>query len=113
MKRRQVWVFGLVDRLTGQLYFEVVPDRTAKTLLAIIYEHVLPGSIVYSDKWSAYSKISKLHESNIEHKTVNHSIHFLDPDSQACTNKIESLWNSAKIKFKQMHGCLRLYIQGH
>ena len=75
---------------TSQVYFEVVPDRTAKTLLAIIYEHVLPGSIVYSDKWSAYSKISKLHESNIEHKTVNHSIHFLDPDSQACTNKIES-----------------------
>jgi len=109
--RKQVWVFGLVERSSGRVYFQVVPDRTAKTLLSIIYERVLPGTTVYSDCWSAYHNIQKLHKENIKHKTVNHSVNFLDKDSLACTNLIESYWCQAKSKFKEMRGCNRRFIQ--
>ncbi|CAF1158524.1 unnamed protein product, partial [Brachionus calyciflorus] len=83
----------------------------AETLLAIIYEHVIPGSIIYSDQWAAYNKIGLLHDSNIRHQTVNHSIHFVDPLSFTCTNKIESLWNIVKVRFRDMRGCNKMYIQ--
>jgi transposase-like protein len=80
--RPQVWTFGLVQRKdsqsNGKCYFEVVPNREATTLLAIIYEKVASGSTIYSDCWSSYEKISKL---GFQHHTVNHTYNFLDPDT--------------------------------
>jgi len=111
--RKQVWVFGLVDRITGEIYFEIVPDRTAETLLNVIEQHVLPGTLIYSDQWRAYDKISLLHNQQVQHQTVNHSVHFVNPDTMACTNKIESCWNTVKIRFKEMRGCSRPKIQGY
>jgi transposase-like protein len=57
---------------------QVVPNREAQTLLAVIYEKVLNGSTIYSDCWSSYEKLSKL---GYTHLTVNHTYNFLDPDS--------------------------------
>ncbi|RNA00670.1 ISXO2-like domain-containing [Brachionus plicatilis] len=89
LKRPQVWTFGLVQRpdsLTAKKYdLQVVPNREAQTLLEIIFDKCLPYSIVYSDCWSS-SEIS------------------------ACTNRIESLWNSSKHRFKEMRGA---HIQSH
>ena len=34
-----------------------------------------------------------------QHETVNHNLHFIDPETGAYTNTIESLWQ----KFKQGH----------
>ncbi|CAF0950111.1 unnamed protein product [Brachionus calyciflorus] len=116
LQRPQVWVFGLVERndsdeRSSQCYMQVVKDREANTLVPIIYDKCKSGSIIYSDCWASYNKISKF--KNFTHKTVNHSLNFIDPDSGACTNKIESLWNACKHKFKEMHGCKRLYIQSY
>jgi transposase len=97
LKRKQVWVFGLVDRKTKKVYFEIVPDRTGATLLAIICERTHPGSIIYSDCWASYNKITEL---NRGHQTVNHSRNFVEPETFTCTNTIESLWNAVKTKFK-------------
>ncbi|CAF1058817.1 unnamed protein product [Brachionus calyciflorus] len=42
LKRPRVWTFGLVERrdetTNDKVYLEVVPNREAQTLLAIIYE---------------------------------------------------------------------------
>ncbi|CAF1088466.1 unnamed protein product [Brachionus calyciflorus] len=115
LKRPNVWVFGLVQRkdssTNGSCYLQVVPNREAETLLSIIYDKCLPGSIIYSDCWSSYNKISQLQY--YQHQTVNHSYNFIDPDSGACTNRIESLWNSSKYRFKDMKGCKRAYIQSY
>ncbi|CAF1145762.1 unnamed protein product, partial [Brachionus calyciflorus] len=70
--------------------------REAKTLLEIIYNTCREGSIIYSDCWSSYNKIKEI--KNFKHKTVNHSYNFIDPNSGACTNKIESFWHSCKQK---------------
>lgn len=43
LKRKQVWVFGMVCRSSGRCYFQIVQNRKAETLLPIIYDHVLPG----------------------------------------------------------------------
>lgn len=69
------------------------------------------GTNAYSDCWASYAKISKLTE--FKHQTVNHSYNFLDPDTGTCTNRIESLWNASKHKFKDMRGCNRTYIQSY
>ena len=41
----QQWVFGMVDE-SGECHVQLVPDRSAATLLPIIQAHVAPGSMV-------------------------------------------------------------------
>lgn len=55
----------------------VVADRSATTLIPIIQAHVRPGTIIYSDEWSAYNSIGTI--PGYTHRTVNHSQHFVDP----------------------------------
>ena len=49
----KVWVFGLYERATANepklVRFFKVDSRDAVTLLNIIYNHVLPGTIINSD----------------------------------------------------------------
>ena len=47
----------------------------AVTLLPLIAAHMRPGSIVYSNEWSAYNQLAAT-TSNI-HNTVNHLLHFV------------------------------------
>ena len=101
-----MWVFGLVDtQHTPALGFmEVVPQRTASTLLPIINQHVAPSTIVHTDEWSSCSRMSSL--SNVaSHATVNHSVTFVDPTTGVHTQHMESYWNRVKAKLKRMRGC--------
>ncbi|KAI9562466.1 hypothetical protein GHT06_009899 [Daphnia sinensis] len=101
-----VWVFGGVERGSGQCFLVLVPDRSADTLLDIIKEWILPGSIIISDCWKAYNKIEfvfnfrffkfmhciykfiLLREHNeYIHLKVNHSLNFKDPETGAHTTK--------------------------
>ncbi len=70
-----------------------VSDRSAATLVPIILEFIKPGTTVISDEWRAYSRINML---NMSHDTVNHSVNFVDPQSGAHTQNIESTWASVK-----------------
>ena len=40
------------------------------------------------------------------HSTVNHSLHFVDPQTGVHTQNIESYWNRVKYKIKTMKGVL-------
>jgi hypothetical protein len=111
--RKQVSVFGKFDARTDIIYFQTVEHMTAKSLLSVIYDHFIPKSIIASDSYSLYSKINRLPDENIEQRMVNHSLKFLDPVTKIHTNKIESLWNNEKIKFKDMRGCNRFYNQSY
>ena len=85
-------------------YMEIVPSRDARTLLPIIQDHTLPGTIIHSDQWSAYSRVQSL--PNIaSHSTVNHSVEFVNPTTGVHTQHVESYWNRVKSKFKRMKGC--------
>ena len=101
-----VWVFGLADRSVkpALTYMEVVEKRDANTLLPIIKKVVRPGTIIHSDEWRSYCRIQEL---GFEHRTVNHSVSFINPTNGVHTQTIESNWNRKKSFIKSMRGCRR------
>lgn len=110
LRRKQLWVFGLKQRSNKQCLFFSVRARNAATLLKIIYDNCLPGTIIHSDLWRAYKHINKF-DKNFRHRTVNHSLYFVDPETGVHTNGIESIWRKVKHRVKMMNGLKRGYIQ--
>ena len=51
------WVFGGVERDGANGFLEVVARRNAATLIPLIQKWILPGTIIYSDAWKAYSSL--------------------------------------------------------
>ena len=102
--RKQVWVFGIVDTSykPSKGYMEVVEARNAQTLLPIIQRICRPGTIIYSDEWAAYRSIQK--ETGFEHKTVNHSVQFVDKVTGVNTQNVESFWCHRKHVIKNIKG---------
>ena len=90
-----VWVFGGIERDNkANCFFFVLEDRSADTLIPLILDHIRPGSIIISDLWKGYSRLSFL---GYEHLTVNHKKEFKNPITGAHTNHIETTWHSLKI----------------
>ena len=88
------WVFGGMERTTGECFLVEVEHRDAATLLPIIQQYVRPGSIVYSDEWSSYRSLNTA--TGLVHNTVNHSLHFVDPATGAHTQGVEGMWSCCK-----------------
>jgi len=68
------------------MFAEVVERRDAATLMEVILRHVAPGSIVHTDLWRGYNDLSDFLD--VEHRTVNHSQYFVNPDDGTHTNAI-------------------------
>lgn len=86
-----------------------VEKRDAATLLPLIQRHIRPGTAIISDCWKAYGKIDELPEL-YNHYMVNHSDPdhpFVDQDTGAHTNTIESTWQKFKSRHKREHGTAR------
>ena len=60
-----------------------------------------PGSIIHTDMWAAYNGLNQL---GYQHRTVNHTLHFVDPQTSVHTNHVEGMWQKAKAKFKSQMG---------
>ena len=74
-------------------YMEIVDNRDAATLYPIVQAHTRPGTIVWSDQWAAYNRLSSAVTNITGHQTVNHSRYFKDPTIGVHTNTIESYWS--------------------
>ena len=100
---KEFWIFGMVDTtyVPARGFMTLVKNRSAKSLLPIIQEHVREGSIVYTDCWAAYNNTKSL---GLQHETVNHSLHFVNPDTGVHTQFIESYWAKQKYRQKKMKG---------
>ncbi|GFT46991.1 DDE_Tnp_IS1595 domain-containing protein [Trichonephila clavipes] len=83
------WVFGGVERDSGKLFLVAVHDRTQRTLMEIIMEWIERGTKIILDCWKGYNHDVSTTE-GFNHLTVNHSLNFVDPDTGAHTNTIES-----------------------
>ncbi|CAI5456573.1 unnamed protein product [Caenorhabditis angaria] len=104
LNRRQIWIFGLIERGTDDVAMMEVPRRDAATLLPLIQQHVEPGTLIVSDGWRAYGGIKNLQE-DYDHKFVNHKVNFVDPtDPRVHTQSIESTWRALKTSLKQYYG---------
>ena len=105
---------------------QIVPDRTRTSLLPIIQSRQihcqgqlftlmtmpLTGVLIHTYTWSTYAihftpnyrtAVGQL-PNVAQHRIVNHSLHFVDPVTNAHTQHVESYWNHVKIKFKRMRG---------
>lgn len=100
----QRWIFGGIDPVTQTGFLQFVPDRSAETLLPIIQQRIVPGSIIISDEWRAYGNIQQIEVTpSYVHRTVNHSLEFVNELGDT-TNHIEAMWNNCKRRFKRMSG---------
>lgn len=103
----QQWVFGGICRENKECFMYAVPDRTKDTLLECIKQCINEGTTIYSDCWKSYDDIAILPNMRFEHLTVNHSQNFVDPDTGAHTQNIESLWGKLKAKKRRQSGVHR------
>ena len=94
----KVPVFGLLKR-GGKVYTKVIQDVRSKTLKAIIDDHVVPDSIVYSDTLSSYNVLDV---SDFKHQRINHSKRFGEEKNHI--NGIENFWNQAKRHMRRFNG---------
>lgn len=123
------WVFGLVEAIStetpnvykaGHIFVCTVPNRTAHTLLPIIYGVCRRGSIIRSDGWAAYNSLhpsdadcivstgvnadgeSTVVYSNLQayrdgnyffrqHQVINHSVSYSGRDMVLGNNTIEDI----------------------
>ncbi|KAG0437770.1 hypothetical protein DMUE_3492 [Dictyocoela muelleri] len=63
---KQTWVFGIVERVSGRCYIQVVSDRSRYTLEKIIKNIVVDDTLIISDGAKAYDKLSELGVSTLE-----------------------------------------------
>jgi transposase-like protein len=90
------WVFGGREkRDKTKVFMFAVQNRKKTTLLPLIERWIKKGSIIHSDCWASYKKLGEM---GYQHKAVNHSKEFVNKETGACTNKIESEWRHAKVK---------------
>ena len=88
-RRQTHWVFGGVERDSNKCFIVSVRKRNRRTLWPLIFKHIRPGTNIISDGWKAYIGLDK---HGYIHETVNHILHFKDPETGAHTNKIEGSW---------------------
>ena len=81
---------------TGEGFLRFVPRRNTVTLLPLIIRHIQHGSRIYSDFWQAYNRINDIRSliggqvrRRYVHMGVNHSQHFVNPQTGVCTNHVE------------------------
>lgn len=88
------WILGMIDR-EGGFRLEICPNnkRDKLTLEALITKNVAPGSIIMTDCWKGYTGLT---EKGFQHFTVNHKYHFVDCETGANTQRIESNWRPLK-----------------
>lgn len=69
-KHSSVWVQDIFDRETGRYWAEIVPDRSAVTLVSNIQSRIPSGSVIFTDDWSGYQPLRRR---GYRHFTVTHS----------------------------------------
>jgi transposase len=85
----KVAVFGLLKR-GGKVYAVMVPDAKQTTLLPIIWQKVVPDSIVYTDCLKSYDVLDV---SEFRHERVNHSKEYVAKNGNHI-NGIENFWET-------------------
>lgn len=108
----------MLARSSNTIILHPVNDRSADTLIPLIQRHVIPGSTIFSDGWSAYCNLNEL---GYQHFSVIHKYSFKKvyvnnetKEEVIChTNQIEGAWKHAKDYFKRMSGSELSQFEGH
>ena len=85
----------------GQKYrLEICPEnkRDENILISLIKKHVAVRSEIHTDCWKGYVNLEK---HGYVLKTVNHSTNFVDPESGAYIQNIESSWSVLRARLSR------------
>ncbi|XP_072377250.1 uncharacterized protein [Diabrotica undecimpunctata] len=85
------WAIGGFERNSNNCFLVPVKKIDADILLRIIREWILPGTIIHSDCWKLYDCLN--HEGFVD-QTVNHTKHFVDPDTPSIN--VKQLWREVR-----------------
>ena len=97
------WLFGMVeDGPDGKIWIEMVKDRTGRRLRKIITDHTATGTVVFTDSWKAYDRLSS---GGREHYKVNHKEIFVshqqrrheEPDEVASVSHAAEDWEDMSL----------------
>ncbi|KAH1016116.1 hypothetical protein HUJ04_007389 [Dendroctonus ponderosae] len=69
------WIFGGIEKSTGQFFVVPTEDSSSATFLHIFQEKVRPGSTVVSDIWKPSEYLD---DEDVHNLTVNYSMNFED-----------------------------------
>jgi len=106
--RRGNWVVGLVERVSGKCWLEIVHRRDAPTLERIILAHILPGMVIVTDAWGGYINVATLYNGVYVHEVVVHAQNFVDPiRPEINTQTVEGMWMQVKRKLRNQSGTSR------
>lgn len=92
---RERWIVGGICPETRKSFIELVQNRRAPTLNAVLEHNIAPGSIVCTDMWRGYNQVTAIPvDPPYEHHTVNYSQNFVDPVTGTNTNHVERMEQS-------------------
>lgn len=83
-------VFGGIVWQRVLLSLVTVETRDAKTLQGLTVGWILPGTRIITDCWAGYRKLAG--DARITHLTINHKLHFVDPNTGADSDTVEDTW---------------------
>lgn len=89
------WIFCGLERDSTNCFLTTVSDKTPKTIVTVLKDFVLPGTIIYSDIW----KDSKVEQEILSHLTVHHELTFRDMENGGVGNTTEGIWTMIKRQF--------------
>jgi len=93
----KIHVLGFLDCF--KVYTKIIPDTKLSTLVPIIKELVLPGSIFFTDSlpWYYFLDVN-----NFKHNRINHPE--LPTDRQSHFYVLEDFWTQAKRQMRKFNG---------
>ena len=65
-----IWIQDIFERGTGRYWAEIIPDRSADTLISNIERMIPAGSIIFTDDWAGYKALKRR---GYRHYTITHS----------------------------------------
>jgi len=91
-------VFGVVERSTGRVKAQVIPDLKTSTVFIALRDSVELGSDLYTDGGWAYrlAKVHYNHTPRIHWKTFKQAENGFIPASGDSTQQIENFWSQLK-----------------
>jgi transposase len=95
-------IFGMLSRDIKQVIAFPIPNLRSETLLGVLREHLVPGTLVYTDGWSGYAHVMEF----FSHKKVDH-VKGIYVRGTVHTNGIESFWGYLKRRLKITGGIRR------
>ncbi|KAG0442246.1 hypothetical protein DMUE_0419, partial [Dictyocoela muelleri] len=96
-----IWVLGAVERSENRrIILKSCQKRNSYELLSFLKKYANENSIIYTDKRGGYSKLS---EHFFQHKTVNHSIEFVNRENNVHINTIEGCCSGFKKEILRRH----------